>query len=250
MGGRSNNRRLIPAGVLGLGLASITLALGISMAAAGTSGKHPSDPWTGLSDQQKQVEIDKTHAENVRYLDDFQAKHGDVRSLPVIKISTWAPPSLSIGAAVAQADVIVHGFVETVKFTANPQGAMPQMDARVRITDIGKGPVGSTIVVSQSGGPVAQPGGKGALVEFEYEHLILPSDEVVLLLRLAPGKSGTASLYRAIYGPGALLVKDGQFSGDAARRYGLDNRSFDTTWQSLINPSLAPGAFPVAAHAG
>jgi hypothetical protein len=215
------------------------------MTESAASGKNPFDPWAGLSDQQKQAQIDKTHAQNARYLEDFQAKNGDLRSLPIIKISTWAPPAASVGAAAAQAEVIVHGYVESVNFTAIARGGMPEMDARVRITDVGKGSVGSTIVVMQLGGPVAQPGGKGALVELEYEHLILPGDEVVLLL--SP-KVGPATQYRAIYGPGALLVQRGQFSGEAARRYGLDKRSFDTTWQSMMNPNFAPSAFPFSEH--
>jgi hypothetical protein len=218
------------------------IALALSMAAAAASGKVPFNPWAGLSDQQKQAEVDKTHAENARYLRDFQARHGDVRSLPVIKISTWAPPSKSVGAAAAQAGAIVHGYVETVHFTANPTGGMPQMDATVRITDVGKGSVSSTIVVRQSGGPVARPGGNGALVELEYEHLILPGDEVVLLL--SPTR-GSNSEYRLIYGPGALLVESGHFAGEAAKRYGLDQRSFAASWKSLINPSLEPNAFPL-----
>jgi hypothetical protein len=225
----------------GLALA-VCAALAISIAAAAASGKIPFNPWAALSDQQKQADVDKTHAENARYLDEFQAKHGDPRSLPVIKISTWAPASASVGAAAAEADLIVHGRVESVNFTSNPTGGMPEMDATVRITDVAKGSAGSTIVVKQSGGPVAQPGGKGALVELEYEHLILPGDEVVLIMRLSPGSTST---YRPIYGPGALIVKNGYFSGDTARRYGLDQRPLATIWKSLIDRSLEPDAFPL-----
>jgi hypothetical protein len=235
---RSRLRRRVPIGLV----IAVCIALVVSMAAAAASGKVPFNPWAGLTDQQKQAEVDKAHAENTQYLQEFQARHGDVRSLPVIKISTWAPPSSSVGVATAQANAIVHGYVETVHFTANPTGGMPEMNATVRTTDVGKGSVGSTIVVRQSGGPVAQPGGKGALLELEYEHLILPGDEVVLLLNLVPGSN---SEYRLIYGPGALLIENGHFAGEAARRYGLDQRDFAVTWKSLINPGLESGAFPL-----
>jgi len=90
-------------------------------------------------------------------------------------------------------------------------------------------------------GHVAQPGGKRALVELEFVALLLPSDEVVLLL--APVQGMNLAQYRPTYGPGVLVVKNGQFSGESARRYGLDQRSFAAVWKTLADGGLAPGHF-------
>src|SRR5437879_4875807 len=71
-------------------VASTLIALFAIQAAAGSHpGKQPSDPWAGLSDQQKQAIVDETHAKNVRFLEGFEARHGDPRSLRVITVSTW-----------------------------------------------------------------------------------------------------------------------------------------------------------------
>jgi len=225
----------------GLAFFLITLAFGVSIAIAGPAGKSPFNPWAGLSDDQKQAIVDKTHAQNARYLQDFEARRGDPRSLPIIKVSTYEPPSASVEKAASQALVIVHGHVGEVHFISNPNGGMPRMLATVTVTHVGKGSVGATILVSQSGGPVAQPGGKGAIVELEYEHLALPNDEVLLLL--TPVQGTNPAEYRTMYGPGVLVVQNGQFSGESAKRYGLDQRNFEAVWRSLIDGSLTRGAF-------
>lgn len=212
-----------------------------------TSAKHLSSAWAGLSDEQKQAVVDQTHAQNVKYLQDFEARHGDPRSLPVIKIETYQPPPASLGAAVAQATVIVHGTVRTVHFIASPEGGSPQMTATVSVHDVGKGSVaGSTILVKQSGGPVAK-GGQGALVRLEDEELILPGDEVVLLLTRS---HATTPEYRAIYGAGVQFVRNGKFSGESAKRYGVDGQSFAAVWKSVTDPELGAGAFPLQARPG
>ncbi len=107
------------------------------------------------------VQLEQTHAQNVKYLQDFEARHGDPRSLPVITVSPWQPPALSLGDAAARATAIVHGNVQAVHFFVNPAGNVPEMTATVSVRDVGKESIaGSSIVVRQSGGPVARPGGE------------------------------------------------------------------------------------------
>lgn len=132
----------------------MALAFALVTAAAGTKS-HPRDPWAGLSDAQKNAEIERTHAQNVKYLQAFEARHGDPRSLPVIKIDTFQGPPASFGSATAQASIVMQGVVGAVHFTADPNGSLPRMTATV---SVGRGALpGSTILVQQVGGPVAQP---------------------------------------------------------------------------------------------
>jgi hypothetical protein len=80
------------------------------------------------------------------------------------------------------------------------------------------------------------------MVRLEDEELILPGDEVVLLL--VRSQSATPE-YRAIYGAGVQFVRNGRFSGESARRYGVDGQDFAGMWTSMIDPQLATGAFPL-----
>lgn len=220
-------------------LVAATVAVVVSMeaAGAGVGSKHPFNPWAGMSDQQKQALVDQTHSQTVKYLQEFEARHGDPRSLPVITVSTWQPPALSLRDAVTRATAIVHGNVLAAHFLVDAAG-QPEMTATVSVLDVGAGP---SIVVRQLGGPVARPGGRGALVRLEGEELILPGDEVVLLL--TPSQATTLE-YRAIYGAGVQFVRNGRFSGESAKRYGVDGQSFAGMWQSVTDPQLPVGAFP------
>jgi len=117
------------------------------------------------------------------------------------------------------------------------------MTATVSVRDVGKGSIaGPRTVVRQSGGPVARPGGRGALVRLEGEELILPGDEVVLLLTRS---QATTPEYRAIFGAGVQFVRNGRFSGESAKRYGVDGQNFADMWRSVVDPQLAVGAFPL-----
>jgi hypothetical protein len=230
-------------GIAVIVVAAATAAIGVTaIASIVASDKHMVDPWARLTDQQKQAVVDQAHQRNVQYLNDFEARHGDPRSLSVIKISTYQPGSMTVGVAVAQADAIVRGHVDAVRFTADPNGGMPQMTATVRVEMVGKGSVNPSIVVRQLGGPVAQAGNTGALVQLEHEQLILPGDEVLLLLTHSQANAGE---YRPVYGAGVMFVLSERLSGDAAKRYGLDQRSFAKTWANVIDPNLPSRAFPL-----
>lgn len=229
-------------------LVMATLALAFSMAVTAAGGKSPAKS-TGrsLTDQELQNVVDQTHAQNVRFLEQFEARGGDARTLQVIKISSWRTLPLSLGAAAAQAQVIVHGNVAAVHFIANPSGGMPQMTALVNVGQVGKGSLASpSIVVRQAGGPVSQPNGRGALVRLDGEELILPGDEVVLLLTRL---DVPLPEYRAVYGAGIQFIRNGKMSGETAERYGLVSQNFADLWKALTDPQLAAVAFPLRGSA-
>jgi hypothetical protein len=114
MNSGSRKRRHRPAlGIAVIVVAAATAAIGVTaIASIVASDKHMVDPWARLTDQQKQAVVDQAHQRNVQYLNDFEARHGDPRSLSVIKISTYQPGSMTVGVAVAQADAIVRGHVD------------------------------------------------------------------------------------------------------------------------------------------
>jgi hypothetical protein len=223
-------------------IATVALAFSFVTAAAGTKS-HPPNPWAGLSDAQRQAMVDQTHTQNVKYLQDFEARHGDPRSLPVIKIDTFAGVPTSFGIAAAQAAVVMQGVVGAVHFTADPNGNMPQMTASVSVSTVGRGVLGgSAILVQQPGGPVAQPNGGGALVRLDGEELILTGDQVVLLLN--PTQPG-GNQYRPVFGAGVMFVRNGLLAGEAASRYGLAGQSLNARWATLSSRQLSTTDFPL-----
>lgn len=230
-------------GGLGIILAIATVGVISVVATAQTQGnKVPSNPWQGLSDQQKQAIVDDTHKRNVQYLEEFESRHGDPRSLPVININSWAPMSSSLAKSVSGAAVVVHGRVVAVHFKAQSSGGIPQAYAKVIVEDRWKGVSDATIVIEQPGGPVAQQGSRGALVQLENEPVILAGDEVVLFL----SRSQLQPEFRLVSGSPVLIVQNGRLVGESAKRYGVVGREYSVLWRALTDPQLPSGAFPLS----
>jgi len=158
------------------------------------------NPWAGLTDAQKQKIVDQTHERNDEFLRDFVRRQGDPRTLPVIKVHSEEIPPATLATAVRQAQIIVRGKVMNTSFAVNPQGGMPLATATVATLQAVKGDVPESFQVRQLGGPVAQYQG-GALVQLDGDPLLLPGDDVILLLRLGP--DGTL---RTLPGGGILYV--------------------------------------------
>lgn len=112
----------------------VTVALAFSSvtAAAGTKS-HPPNLWAGLSHAQKNAIVEQTHAQNMKYLQDFEARHGDPRSLPVIRIDTYQGPPASFGSAAADATVVMQGVVREVHFAADPLLLLTQPQPHVNL---------------------------------------------------------------------------------------------------------------------
>jgi hypothetical protein len=160
------------------------------------------DPWAGLSDAQKQAQVDQTHARNAAFLRDFVSRHGDPRTLPVIRVPDDQVAPATLREAVDEAQIVVRGTVTDTSFALNPQGGLPLATASVTTIQVVKGHVPSDFQVRQLGGPVAQGAG-GALAELDDDPLLLPGDDVILLLRTGP--DGTL---RTLPGDGILYVVD------------------------------------------
>jgi hypothetical protein len=110
--------------------------------------------------------------------------------------------------------VIVRGIVERTTFEVNPSGGLPIATSTVRVLSVQKGVVETNvIVVRQSGGPMAQEV-DGALAQLDTGELILPGDDVVLLLRR--GDRG----YSPEPATGVYFVRDGRTYAQALNPFG------------------------------
>jgi hypothetical protein len=190
-----------------------------------SKGPHP-EPWLNTSEQQ--AEVNAAHAANNQFLHEFEAQHRDPHSLPTVWIESWATAPATLNSAAQDADLIVHGKVENVTFAPNPSGGMPRSTAVIRVIGSVKGQPLRLITVDQMGGPVAQTP-NGGLVQFDKAPLILPGDEVVLLLR--QGAAGEP--LHEVYGAGAYLVHSGAISGENAERYGVAGQSLTQLLNTL-----------------
>src|ERR1700737_2783726 len=80
------------------------------------------NPWAGLTDAQQKKSVDATHERNAAFLRDFVQRHGDPRTLPVIKVQSEGIPPGTLRQAVAEAQVIVRGKVMNTSFAVDPSG--------------------------------------------------------------------------------------------------------------------------------
>lgn len=184
-----------------LGCLTIGAAAASAMSTAGPHKPQPS-PRAGLAGQQLAAIVAQAHARNARYLHDFVAQRRDPRSLPVIEVQTFAPAPLTLKQALSQATLVVHATVRTVTFQANPGGGMPLATATVDVLQVAKGRPAPVLTVLQLGGPVAEGTG-GALAQLDTDPLLLPGDDVLLLLQPSPAAPGP---YRTVYGAGVNKI--------------------------------------------
>jgi hypothetical protein len=202
------------------------------MAVANGAGKVPNNPDAGLTDAQRAAEVAATHAANDQFLRNFVAQHGNPHSLPVIRVGTWAAPPPTLAAAASRAQTIVHGTVQDVTFVPNPSGGLPIATAHVQVLETIKGQASQVISVGQLGGPVAQKTG-GALAELDSDELVLPGDEVVLLLQ----PTGSSGVSRTVLGGGVYFVRNGVVTGESSEQYKLNGGSV----QKLLDALRAAG---------
>lgn len=180
---RSLNRKsLILIVVCGAALAA---GLGASTALGSLSNpKGGADPNNGLTDAQRQAIVDHAHVRNNQFLQNF---HGDPHKLPVVEVSTYAAPPVTLSQAEAASALILIGHVQGVAFSSNPGGGMPLSTSTIVVERVLKGTTSSMfITVHQRGGPVAQAQG-GALAELDTDKLLLTGDHVLLMLSVTAG---------------------------------------------------------------
>jgi hypothetical protein len=188
----------------------------------GPRGKGSGNTEAGLTDSQREALHASAHVRNDEYLRNFVAQHVDPHALPVVWVESWARPPVTLGAAVRSAQTVVHGKVLSVDFESNPSGGMPIATARVQVIRAIKGQASPVVSVTQLGGPVAHGQG-GALAKLDADELILPGDEVVLLLT-QPSAGGSL---QTVQGGGVYVVRNGSIAGESSEFYKVKGLPLD-----------------------
>ncbi len=194
----SDRHSVAPVGVALLALAvvgSVGLALGVGPKLL------EAFPDVGLTDDERQARVDAARERERRYLADFVAGGEDPRALPRIYIETFAAAPSTLDEVVREASLIVRGTVVATTFTISDEG-LSRATSRVSVRDVVDGEPLAEIVVEQRGGPVPQEDG-GALAALESDPIVLPGDEVILLLR-----AGEGGAFHTVHG-GIYLVESG-----------------------------------------
>lgn len=157
--------------------------------------------------------IAKAAARNDAALAAYRASGCDPRSLKQIGVShVDGPRPLTFEEAVARADTIVVGQVRSLDpLDVWSQGRLPVSTAHVDVAQTLKGTPRRTIDVKQFGGIALQPEGLG-LGHLGAE-LILPGDEVVLLLEHRAGA------FWAVYPVGAVRLRGSALEPTVAAPY-------------------------------
>lgn len=179
------------------------LLVGVAAVVAADGPKTSFNPEAGWSDADRAQVISQLKDRNANWVQDFVDQHRDPRSLPVVEFPTWSAGATSLDAAREESAVVIAGTVVSTTYVPDPNG-LTESAATVVVKRVVKGAVPSTIEVRQVGGPGWSPGG-GELQQLEGDPLLLPGQEVLLLL----GPEGTGGAYRTIYGAGVYLVEAG-----------------------------------------
>jgi len=194
----------------------------------------PSNPLGGMTQTQVDAVVAAAHARNDRFLASFVASKQDPHILPVVEVDDFAGPAAqTLSGTLALSDLVVQGTVLNLSFARNPSGGMPTATATLSIDVVVRGQAKSSIVVEQSGGPVAQDVG-GALVEDGDDQLILPGDRVVLFLR----NDAAAGVYRPLLGVGVMFIKpDGSVAAEDTNPFGgeINGRSINQVLAMLAS---------------
>lgn len=188
----------------------------------GPGEKTPHNTEAGLSDSQRESIHAAAHAQNNAYLRGFVAQHQDPHTLPIIWVPSWAAPPATLKVAVQSAQMVVQGKVVKVDFASNPSGGMPIATARVQVARTVKGQAPSIVTVTQLGGPVAHGQG-GALAELDTDELVLPGDQVVLLL----AQPTAGGFLRTVQGGGVYFVRNGTIAGKSSEFYKVKGEPLD-----------------------
>jgi len=152
-------------------------------------------------------------ARNDAALAAYRASGCDPRALKQVGLSHLdGPPPPTLEDAVARADTIVVGQVRSLDpLDVWSQGRLPVSTAHVDIAQTLKGTPRRTIDVKQFGGIALQP--EGLVLGHLGAELILPGDEVVLLLEQRAGA------FWAVYPVGAVRLRGSALEPTVAAPY-------------------------------
>lgn len=208
---RSSQIRRLIAPLLGMALVAlagitalaVTPGSPVALVSAAATPK-PTPPPGPANAAEFDALIATSRARQDQFVRDFVSSGQDPRTLPRVTFTATGPRTETLEAAVSAADVIVRARVVAITFT--PTGGVPNAAVAVRIADrIKAGALAAgtqTLTVRQVGGPLRQATG-GALAELDIDELLLPGDDVFLLLTARPGLDAD---YNAIPSAGIYFI--------------------------------------------
>ncbi len=213
MTGNGTRRTFIGASVT----AALAVALGFAaLQASGSAASKPQPPFSRGSDEEYARLIGSSRSRNETFLSAFNTQGRDPRALRRVTVATtYAPGPLTLRDAVGAADVVVRGRVISVAFRANVYGGIGETVSTVEISETMKGGATSRVTVAQLGGPMASEDGNGILAQTDTDEILLPGDDLILLLR----KSASVHL-TTVPGAGILFVRAGLVQPEASNRFG------------------------------
>lgn len=166
---------------------ALILVASIGVAAATGLIKLPADPWAGLTDAQRQGQVDRAHIDAAAFVEQFMASGRDLRSLPRRHESSFAGLPADLPTALSEASVVLIGTVQSVEIT--PAEGLPRATVSIVVERWIRGGAGQQIEILQSGGPAQAADGSAELVDLEAAPLLLPGDRVALIAqRLVSGE--------------------------------------------------------------
>lgn len=187
-----------PVGLLIMLLAG--LLVGVAVVVAEEASKVAPNPDVGLSDADRTKIIGQLKDRNAKWVQDFVDQGRDPRMLPVVDLPTYSAGATSLDEARSQSEVVIVGTVVSAVYESDPND-LTESVATVQVKSVVKGAAPATIEVRQVGGPAWSPDG-GELQQLEGDPLLLPGQDVVLLLRPGPA----AASYQTVYGAGVYLI--------------------------------------------
>jgi len=219
------------------GTAGLAWALVAVTSASGD--KFGADPWAGLSDDEKQGQVDAPHSENDRFLEEFNAAGRDPRQLArIAPIDGWAAPPATLKEAVAEANLVVVGRVTAISFARHEGGLVPRATVTLNVDATMKGDTGSQLIITQLGGPVvwADEAREGRLVSVDSE-LMLPGDEVLVLLASGGGA------YSPVKAAGIYFLANGTVRPEENNPFYAEAASLGSAaWLDKVKEAIARSA--------
>ncbi len=190
------------------------LLVGVTVVLAQDGPKAPPNPDAGLSDADRANIISQLKDRNAKWVQDFVDQGRDPRTLPVVELPTWSAGARSLAEARAQSRVVIAGIVASTTYHPDPNGLTESVTS-VQVNRVAKGATPPIIEVRQVGGPAWSPSG-GELQQLEGDPLLLPGQDVVLLLRSGPSGAG----YQTVYGAGVYFVTDAGVEAPDSNAFG------------------------------
>jgi hypothetical protein len=185
----------LPAGLA----AALLIVAAVGAVALTGSAKLPPDPWAGLSNPEREAQVQAAYDQQAKFIRDFQASGRDPRSLRRDAAEAFFVGPDSLREALRSADVVVVATVRNTTF--EPVAGQWLGQARVTI-DVLRGVKGEpegALELIQPGSPAPTADGHGQLQEVDIAPVLLPGDRVLLMLHM--DASGTLTPL-----PGAGIV--------------------------------------------